>query len=95
MNVLAARRSGAKPNAPKEVSMTHPEEKDEPETLDLDIEPDELSPTTLRSDRIYQKLVKSERPTVPPPAQSHIRDLLGVVLEEEEDGDVYGAASSG
>jgi hypothetical protein len=76
--------------------MMHPEEKEQ--VLELDLEDvldeldEEIGPPTLRSDRIYQRLVRSERPTVPPPAQSHIRDLLGTVVIEVDDDEVDEAA---
>jgi hypothetical protein len=73
--------------------MMHPEEKDEILELDLDEDlADDDAPATLRSDRIYQRLVRSERPTVPPPAQSHIRDLLGTVVIEVDEDDLDDAA---
>jgi hypothetical protein len=85
--------------------MTNPEKKEEAllslvtiEEVEIDeLDDEEPSPATLRSDRVYQRLVQSERPTVPPPAQSHIRDLLGraVVSEDDEDAEDEDAVARG
>ncbi len=76
--------------------MMHPEEKEEVLELDLDEDlADDDAPATLRSDVIYQQLVRSERPTIPPPAQSHIRDLAGTVVIEVDEEDELDDAGQG
>ena len=42
-----------------------------------DIDDEDRVPTTVRGGKPYQRLVESERPTVPPPKQSHVRALGG------------------
>jgi hypothetical protein len=44
-------------------------------------------PTLVRADCVYEHLVYSERPTIPPPAHSRVRDLLEGPdqLEAEDD----------